>query len=267
MNFPSRLKVFFRRLSVRLCRALLWPLSRPYVPVHAPALILAPHQDDETLACGTLIARKRDAGHEVHVVFLTDGGASHPDHPGLATSQLVALRHREARQALDLLGVDSACVHFWDEPDGSLKEIAGGRRALLVAKLAALVEQIKPGRLFVPCSPDGSSEHDPVLGFAAEAIAGTPLRPEIWQYPVWSWWNPPLLFGKIFSVGNAHRLAGEDFLEAKRRALDCYRSQIKPTPPWPSATLPPELLEFCLHDPEYYFLTPATLWETRRPVI
>ncbi len=262
----SFLKVILRRASVRLCRALLFPLSRPYELSHTPALILAPHQDDETLACGGLIARKRDRGHEVHVVFLTNGDASHPGHPALPVAELVALRRTEARQALDVLGVDSACIHFWDEPDGSLKLLDASRRDVLVLRLARLLAEIKPGRVFVPCNPDGSSEHDPVLGLAADAVEQTKTTPEIWQYPVWSWWNPALMLSKIFQVGDAHHLAGEDFHAVKKGALECYRSQIKPTPPWPNAALPPELMDFCLRDPEYYFRGQAA-GETRRRAI
>ena len=39
-------------------------------------LVVAPHQDDETLGCGGLIARKRYEGLPVHVVFITDGSAT-----------------------------------------------------------------------------------------------------------------------------------------------------------------------------------------------
>lgn len=49
--------------------------------------------------------------------------------------------------------------------------------------------------------------------------------------------------------------------------MQCYRSQIEPTPPWPAAALPRELLEFCLHDPEYYFRSTIPPGENRRPLI
>ena len=42
-----------------------------------PALVFAPHQDDETLGCGGTILKKRAAGAEVGLVFLADGGTSH----------------------------------------------------------------------------------------------------------------------------------------------------------------------------------------------
>lgn len=207
----SSLKVWSRHLSVSVCRGLLRAFSRRHGLIHAPTLILAPHQDDETLACGGLIARHRDRGREVHVAFLTNGDASHPNHPLLSASELVALRYSEAMQALGVLGVDSACVYFLNEPDGSLKSLLAARRAALVERIAGLVGRIRPGRIFVPCSPDGSSEHDPVLGLAVDALDQTGLNAEIWQYPVWSWWNPPLLLRTVFRAGDAHRLAGEDY--------------------------------------------------------
>ncbi|HET7536197.1 MAG TPA: PIG-L family deacetylase [Candidatus Didemnitutus sp.] len=264
---PSGFKVAVRRLGVHLCRGLLFPLSRPFELVLEPTLILAPHQDDETLACGGLIARKRDEGHDVHVVFLTNGDASHRGHPRLSTTELVELRRREAREALTILGVDSACIHFWDEPDGSLKSLNAERRETLIARLAAFLQILKPGRVFVPCSPDASSEHDPVLGLVTAAANQARLGTEIWQYPVWSWWNPSLMFAKILQVGTAHRLAGEDFHSIKRRALECYRSQIKPVPPWDAPSLPPELMDFCLNDPEYFFRGPDPTGDSYRPII
>ena len=254
MNLASG-KVFLRRSAVWLSRLIMNALSQPYEISRAPCLILAPHQDDETLACGALIARKRHEGQEIHIVFLTDGGASHPGHPSLSVEELIRLRRREAMAALGILGVDSACVHFWNEPDGTLKTLSSDHREMIISRLAAMLVSVKPGRLFVPCSPDGSSEHDPVLGLAQAALAKSGQAPAIWQYPIWCWWNPVLLFSKIFRQGGIQRLDGEDYHALKQRALRCYRSQTEPIAPVQSIPLPPELREFCLQDPEYFFVT------------
>ena len=40
----------------------------------ASALVLAPHQDDEVLGCGGLLAQLAAAGGAVRVLFLSDGG-------------------------------------------------------------------------------------------------------------------------------------------------------------------------------------------------
>ena len=80
--------------------------SRPYaVDRKRVALVIAPHQDDETLGGGGLLRRKRLAGAPVWIAYITDGGASHRGHPTLTPAALAALRQDEARQAMHLLGV------------------------------------------------------------------------------------------------------------------------------------------------------------------
>lgn len=252
---PGQLKTAVRRLAVWGNRLLLDGVSRPLPLPPAPLLILAPHQDDETLACGSLIARHRHEGHNVHVIFLTDGGASHRGHPKLSASALVELRREEARAALRILCVDSACVEFWDLPDGTLNTLSAPDRAALITRLEALLGRVRPGTVLVPCCPDGSSEHDPVLGFVQDALRAIRQPVEIWQYPVWSWWNPVLLLSRILRPPGSYRQPGEDYHRLKTQALAQYRSQLEPLPPAVNAPLPPELREFCLHETEYFFRT------------
>src|SRR4051812_37624433 len=81
-RLPSkRAKDFARLVASRCCRLVLQWTSRPYVGRRGVTIVFAPHQDDEALGCGAVIARKRNDGGAVHVVFLTDGSASHPHHP------------------------------------------------------------------------------------------------------------------------------------------------------------------------------------------
>src|SRR5579885_2284019 len=61
----------------------------------APALIIAPHHDDETLGCGGVIALKRAAGVPVQVVILTDGSRSHLEQASLPVADIIASRRRE----------------------------------------------------------------------------------------------------------------------------------------------------------------------------
>ncbi len=51
--------------------------SKPLVFNQQLAMVFSPHQDDETLGCGGMIARKREQGIPVVVTFLTDGRGSH----------------------------------------------------------------------------------------------------------------------------------------------------------------------------------------------
>ena len=61
-----------------------------------PVLVIAPHPDDETLGCGGLIAASVRAGHRVHTVFVTEGGASHPACRSWTRPERAAQREAEA---------------------------------------------------------------------------------------------------------------------------------------------------------------------------
>ena len=248
-----RAKELTRGLAIRLCRRLLGWLSRPYRLRTGPCVVFAPHQDDETLGCGGLIARKRNEGLPVHVIFITDGGASHPGHPLLSGTEIIRRRHAEALAALAVLGVESCAIHFLNEADGMLQHLPAERESALVANLSRLVAEIQPEEIFLPCSPDGSSEHDAAFTLICRALTVTRLRPDIWQYPVWSWWNPMLLIERmIFTNGRCFQ-ATEDYRPIKTLALSNYRSQIEPTAPWSHAALPPELVRIFNSDAEFFF--------------
>ena len=175
-----------RNLVIRLSHLLLTWLSRPHRLRTGPCMVFAPHQDDETLGCGGLIARKRSEGLPVHVIFITDGGASHPGHPRLSAREIRAIRHREALSALTILGVDSSCIHFLDEADGTLSHLTSEHESRLVSRIARLLAQVGPAEIFLPCNPDGSSEHDATFDFICRALREADLLPDIWQYPVWT---------------------------------------------------------------------------------
>ena len=248
-----RAKALTRSLAIWLCRISLQCLSRPYRLRAEPCIIFAPHQDDETLGCGGLIARKRNEGLPVHVIFITDGSASHTGHPAVTAREVGDIRRREALAALAILGVESCAIHFLDEADGTLKNLAAGRESALVTRLAGLIAWIQPGEIFLPCSPDGSSEHDAAFGFVCAAVVQAGVQPDFWQYPVWSWWNPGLLIERmIFNQGYCVQPT-EDFQPIKTRALARYQSQLEPIPPWSEPALPPGLVHSCNSGQEFFF--------------
>lgn len=246
-------KEILRHLAIELCRRLLDLSSQPCQLGEAPAVFIAPHQDDESLACGGLIARRRNEGLPVYVIFITDGSASHPGHSRCTPQQIAELRQAEARQAMACLGVERSAVHFLREPDGTLKSITSPRRQELVNRLSDLLSVIRPAEVFLPCNPDGSSEHDASFGFVIDALAQAGLQPDLWQYPVWSWWNPTLLLQRWLATKDCRQLPLEDYCRHKQRAIDCYQSQVMPLSPDTVPALPRELIEIIQSDQEYFF--------------
>lgn len=221
-------------------------------PVGSVTLILSPHQDDETLGCGGLIACKRLDAQPLHVAFLTDGRASHRDHPSITPDHLAALRATEARAALRLLGVETPAIHFLGAPDGELSHLTPAHFAAVSAQLAILLASVRPDEVFLPFRRDGSSEHEAAFRIFAHALQSTSCRPRVYEFPVWSWWNPLLLVLPVFSLRRVTRFRFAGYAFLKERALAAYRSQIAPTPPWTYSVLPAGFVR-CFHSSEEFF--------------
>lgn len=238
----------------RFCRFVLRLRSTDYrIDDLKIALVLAPHPDDEAFGCGGLIARKRLDGQPVHVVFLTDGSASHPGHPTLTPAVLTELRQREARESLNKLGVDSAMVHFLGIRDGTLTHLSARESANITEQLGQLLQTLKPDELFLPCQNDGSSEHEAAFRLLRTALTKTSPQPRIFEFPVWSWWNPFLLLRNCFTRRRVVRfdLGGYGFL--KRAAIACHRSQISPCPPWPQPVQSTDFTQLFLSNEEFFY--------------
>ena len=85
------------------------------------ALVLSPHQDDETIGCGLLMAEKTNRGIPVAVAVATDGRAGwHSPTPRPSPNDIAEIRHREWHRALDALGVPRADRFELEFPDGEL---------------------------------------------------------------------------------------------------------------------------------------------------
>lgn len=143
-----------------------------------PAVVVAPHPDDETLGCGALIAAKRRRGAEVGVVFLTDGAASHPR---FGADRLRALRREEGLAACSMLGVAAADVTFLDFPDGHLHEHVEGA----AASVRRIISERRPAELFVTGPTDPHRDHRAASRVVAAARRG--VDPRVREYPIWQW--------------------------------------------------------------------------------
>jgi LmbE family N-acetylglucosaminyl deacetylase len=72
---------------------------------HRPFVVVAPHPDDESLACGGLLAEARQQGLRGKVVIVSDGVGSHPHSKAYPPDRLRSVRKDEARQAAGELGL------------------------------------------------------------------------------------------------------------------------------------------------------------------
>jgi len=179
----ARLRGAFRRLHRQAMARLSTRLGAE--ALRQPAMVFAPHPDDETLGCGGTLLRKRQVGAEVRLVFLTDGAASHPHpHP---RAGLAALRAREALAAAEALGVSAEHVAWLGFPDGAL----AGHHAAAVSQVEALLERHRPEQLFVPSAWGEHADHAATCAIVYEALRRALRRATVLEYPVWRWRHWP----------------------------------------------------------------------------
>lgn len=241
------MKEFVRLQFGRVMRRLLVANSRALTPDTSSLLVLAPHADDETLGCGALIASRTTRGAATHVVFVSDS-ASAEWAPDQSRGDRAARRRAEALAALAALGLPPTQAEFLAAPDGQLDRLDPAVRARVLRELAELLQRHQPSRVLVPFLGGGSTEHDAVFWIAREACAVAGLQPQIWEYPVWAWWNPLRLRSQLLRGDENHRLATAPWLHAKRGALRAHASQ--------AAALPAALVAAALADHEFYFHRP-----------
>jgi LmbE family N-acetylglucosaminyl deacetylase len=206
--------------------------------LQAPAIVIAPHQDDETLGCGATIAAKTAAGAPVTIVFMTDGATSHAKF--IDPNELRALRRQEAIDAAGVLGVSSGDVHFLDFPDGNL---TGCKDAAVQALRQVLLEH-PAEQVFIPYGRDRLADHVATHEIFHQSVDGSARHFSVFEYPVWFWHSWPWV--DLSSRGLRRRMVQArdalrwgwairfqlrayattpDARTLKCRALECHRTQ------------------------------------------
>lgn len=232
-RLKTGLRRAYRRLAPRwLKHRFLYPLfaqqriAPPELIEHfdeSRILVVAPHMDDEIIGCGGTLRKQVLAGSQVAVVFLTDGckgdaelrartDVSPADRKEFETRHST-LRKEEARRTAAILGIQE--LFFLDFPDGSFRS---GPET--VTPFLALVENWKPGLIFLPFVTDRHRDHEEANALVVEAIR-TSQQP--WPdlkcagYETWS----PLFANRMVEIG--------EVLEDKKRALQQLKSQLAHT--------------------------------------
>jgi N-acetylglucosamine malate deacetylase 1 len=226
----SRLKMRLQRLLhiLPLEGVLRWVLqsrSQLFKMTSKPILVFSPHQDDETLACGGLIAIKRSQNIPVHVVFLTDGRYGKPD--WILPEDIVQVRRQEALDAAMVLGVESDHVHFFDYADASLSDLTASARQALIERLAEMIQTLKPEEVYVPHSADNHPDHEATFKIVQAALLHAKASCDLFQYPVWLFWQP--LRSQLFKkrcLSGSFRLPIATVKSHKDRAIAMYQSQL-----------------------------------------
>jgi LmbE family N-acetylglucosaminyl deacetylase len=231
-------------LSILQLRWLLHIGSKPMDISQKSAMIISPHQDDEVLGCGGLIALKQEKGIPLQVVFMTDGAASHSWHPNFKSGEIVPVRRNEAITALSILGVDVSQIQFLDKPDSKLSYLKENERQETIQQLVQLLQSFQPEEVYVPHRHDRTKEHETTYKLVTEAIIQSGMKVDLIQYPIWILWNAVLFRDlKLDELSGAYSLAIHPMLKKKQAAIAAYHSQYTPIDMHSSPILKPSFLK------------------------
>lgn len=142
----------------------------------ARVLVLAPHPDDELIGCGGTLCRLVSAGAKVSILQATDGGQLE-SLCDLPQARRKTVRLEEAERVAAALG---AGLVLWREEDGRLR--CSGET---VAKLARLLDELRPTHVFTPFLGDRHGDHRTLSRILGAALGSAGVEPQVLQYEVW----------------------------------------------------------------------------------
>ena len=219
-------------------------------------LIVAPHMDDEALACGGLIA-KLPHKDRVHIIYATDGMKSPaPIIPGRdkISPDLGENRMQESIEAMKLLGVTENNLHFLCLPDAQLRKHLSKLSNLLRNK----IRTIAPKHIFVPFRYDRNPDHLAVNCVVVSELEQGIVQAQLIEYFVYNRWRllPNRDVRKYLKPQYLFQLSISDVSKRKRQALKCFTSQTTIYYPWQTRPiLTPVLLDEECTNPEYFLIS------------
>ncbi len=192
----------------------------------APMLIIAPHQDDETLGCGGLLATASALGLRPRVAYLTDGAASHTGSPTWPATRIATTRRREAIEALDILGVPAGDVRFLDWPDAAPRARGSMPYESTVTEMLDWMEEFGAASLWSPWGGEAHCDHIAASQLARDLASRWGNAPPIAEmsYLVWGWAEAGLI--EAARLQRIWALPCRQTVPLRRRALARHRTQM-----------------------------------------
>jgi LmbE family N-acetylglucosaminyl deacetylase len=200
--------------------------SFPFLPLREmledqPFIVIAPHPDDESLACGGLLAEACRQGLRGKIVVVSDGVGSHPNSKAYPPDRLRSVREEEARQAGAELGLKPEDMLFLRLPDRFVP-FEGEEAERAIGAIADCAKEIGARSLLVSWRHDPHCDHEASYQIA-RAVQRRAKELRLFEYVVWGQTLPPST--EVDPIGGFRIQIDREALEKKRRAVAANRSQ------------------------------------------
>lgn len=182
-------------------------------------VVLAPHPDDESLAMGGAIAAAAEAGHQVHVVVVTDGSRSHPNSTSHPPNVLSALRWAEVNAAVSILTSLKSRPVWLGYPDMAAPDSPSEFEAI-----ATRLGDVLHGSSAVWTTWDGDPHPDHQRTWRLGMyLAERHSRLKLFACPVWGRVQRPM---REVRPGGMRRFPTRAYRSIKARAVAAHASQM-----------------------------------------
>ncbi|MCB0208469.1 MAG: PIG-L family deacetylase [Anaerolineae bacterium] len=170
-------------------------------------LVLAPHPDDESFACGGALILHVQAADPIKIVFLTDGAQADTKNE-YDTDAYIYLREQEATNACHLLGVVD--FEFWRIPDRTLSA-----NEYTISRLAQLIDAYQPTLVYAPSPFEFHPDHRATASLLWQVVQTTHIKTQLAFYEL----NRPITINTLINISAV--------VKQKEQACNVYESQLK----------------------------------------
>ena len=145
-------------------------------PFGSSMLVIAPHQDDETIGCGGAMALQLKSGGAAAVIMLTDG-ADECEALGMTREAMAKMRNEESSRAAAVIRMEPPVFLAHSSLTAAFSQAVEQVRGEIIRRAADAV--------FVPFVFDGHPDHRTANYILAEALKDIPRNVRVFQYEVW----------------------------------------------------------------------------------
>lgn len=165
-------------------------------------LIIAPHPDDEVLGCGGTIAKAREKGHEINVLYLSSGDNNEKT------------REKEAEKVCSFLEIDG--FHFMRLKGGSFKVDHKN-----VQKIIKHFKKLEPDYIYINHEFDSDHEHKIAYRLVSESHWRYNLkaRNKIKGIALYEIHKPLEKYNLVENI--------TEYIDIKMQAMAFYKSQLE----------------------------------------
>src|SRR6266436_992524 len=193
-------------------------------------MLIAPHPDDEALACSVILQKAVRATAAIRIVYVTDGDDNPwPQRAVERRWRLSAsdrkrwgkLRRSEALAALRVLDIGPADIQFLALPDQGLTDLLLRDCNSALTRIAQVIDDWSPTDILAPALSDIHPDHNAVA-VMMRLIFADPLAPGVsqWNYLVHG--RSPAFFHRAAELSPS-----EVETATKRDAIRRHQTQIK----------------------------------------